>query len=127
MSGAPNAAHHNIVDDQWRAARNQKNFSLQHAQRALEACGVCLDLLRGYGGVDLERHRAHCLTDGEARPESRAAIHRVHGNQVTVVIDHGDGGPAFSAFTRATAASTMILASSKGSETGTSIRGRAAN
>lgn len=42
MSGAPDATHHNIVDDQWRAARNQKNFSLQHAPRALKRVGFVL-------------------------------------------------------------------------------------
>ena len=66
MSGAPDATHHNIVDDQWRAARNQKNFSLQHPPRALKRVGFVLTCPADTAVSTWSVHRAYRLTHGEA-------------------------------------------------------------
>ena len=98
VAGAADRADDNIVDDQREAAGYQNDLAFHQAQRAVKALGIGLQLIGGFRGALLQRHRADRLANGELYPEARGAVHGVQRYQIAVEVDYGDGSAAVFSF-----------------------------
>ena len=59
---------------------------------------IGLQLIGGFRGALLQRHRAHRLANGKLYPEARGAVHGVQRYQIAVEVDYSDSGAAVFSF-----------------------------
>src|SRR6266540_5918300 len=92
VAGTADSADDDVVDDERKSAGYQNDLSFHQAERAVKTLRVGLQLIGGFSGRLLQRHRPHRLAYGKLHPEARGAVHGIERNQIAVKIDHGDRG-----------------------------------